>query len=294
MSEVFLPTASGRAKKKEQYSGIGEKIGIGIIGKSILSQSIDVYKIGNGERRILLVGAHHAMEYITASALFDLIEFLLEKSARGHTFCGINLAYLLGAVSFYVIPCLNPDGVDMHLGVATDTPLRQRQIKMNGGGVDFSEWQSNARGVDLNHNYNFRFFEYKRIEREEGIVAGRGKYSGEYPESEPESRALASFTRALLPNAVISLHTQGGEVFFMPRSAPVQRKAELFARKVGYVTSLATGTAAYGGFSDYVGGVLNIPSFTIELGHGKNPLPETAYPAMCEVVRVAAILLSAP
>ena len=294
MSEVFLPTAEMRNKKREEYSAISNGIETFKLGESILSQPIDVYKIGTGRRKALIVGAHHAMEYLSASALFDLIDFLLEKGARGGICYGIDISYLLASVSFYIVPCLNPDGVDMHLGVAPISPLRARQIRMNGGSDDFSEWQANARGVDLNHNYDYRFFEYKRIERERGIFAGRSKYSGEHPESEPESRALASFTRVLAPSNVISLHTQGAEVFFMPRSTPVQHKAEMLCRRVGYVTSYPNDTAEYGGFSDYTGGVLNIPSFTVELGRGKNPLPVTAYPAIREVVRMAAILLSAP
>ncbi|MBO7304376.1 MAG: hypothetical protein J6V09_04070 [Clostridia bacterium] len=292
MSELFLPTADFRRKKRDEYLSLGGRIGIGTIGRSILSEPIDVYKIGKGKRTSLIIGAHHAMEYISASALYDLIDFFLLNETRGGTYCGMDIPYLLSLVSFYIVPCLNPDGVDMHLNAARVSPLRERQIRMNGGSNDFSQWQANARGVDLNHNYDFRFSEYKRVEREQGIVAGRSKYSGEHPESEPEARSLASFVRALTPDTVISLHAQGGEVFFMPRTAPVQRKAEMFCKKVGYKASTPTDTATYGGFVDYTGGVLKIPSFTVELGRGKNPLPEEAYPAIREIVRTAAILLS--
>ena len=293
MGELFLPTLEVREKKREELLAKSDRLSAGVIGNSILGRSIDVFRIGEGARHVLFVGAHHAMEYITATALYDLIEFLCEKSARGGTHCGVSVEYFLKSVTVWIVPCLNPDGVDMNLGAISDSPLFARQIKMNGDSTDFSEWQANARGVDLNHNYNYRFFEYKRLERERGIFAGRTKYSGEYPESEPETRALASFTRALMPTTVISFHTQGGEVFYMPKTDPVRRKAEVFCRKTGYMTAVATDTAEYGGLCDYTGGVLNIPSFTVELGRGKTPLPPASYPAVFEAVRAAAILLSA-
>mgnify|MGYP001540708298 CR=1 FL=1 len=65
---------------------------------------------------------------------------------------------------------LNPDGVDLHIGGMWEHfPLRERVLIMNGGSSDFESWQSNARGVDLNHNYNALFKEYKTLERERHI-----------------------------------------------------------------------------------------------------------------------------
>ena len=39
-----------------------------------------------------------------------------------------------------------------------------RGLKYNQQSDDFSHWQANARGVDLNHNYDSGFYEYKKIE----------------------------------------------------------------------------------------------------------------------------------
>ena len=245
-----------------------------IIGKSMLGEDIMCYKLGKGKRRILYVAAHHAAEYISASALYDFIIFLLDKSARGEVYGSVNLRLLLQKFTFWIIPCLNPDGVELNLYGPCNSPLALRQIRMNENAEDFSLWQANARGVDLNHNYDFRFFEYKReIEAKENIQAGKTKYSGEYPESEPESRALADFTRALMPSLVVSLHTQGEEIYSMPKSASVSRLAGRAARLIGYKHKEPEGTAAYGGFCDYTGAALGIPSLTVELGKGKNPLP---------------------
>ena len=290
-NRFFLPTCQNRQRYLEEYLKKHPAAECGKIGKSILSRDIEYFRIGKGKRHIIIVGAHHAMEHITASVLYDFIDFITEKATRGEVYSGVNLAFLLKRFSFWIIPCLNPDGVEMQISGIQKTPLYERQLRMNGGSTDFSKWQANARGVDLNHNYNYGFFEYKRLEAMEGIGAGNTRYAGEYPESEPETRALAGFIRALAPDAVISFHTQGEEIYSKPDMEHVGRIAERLSRSVGYSHSCPTGLASYGGLCDYTGAALGIPSFTVELGVGENPLPDSSFPAICERVRKMLILL---
>ena len=291
MQKDFAPN---RERREEYFKRFREKYpqyASGIIGRSILGKDIDYYRIGIGRRHIVAVGAHHGMEYITAAALYDFVDFLCEKATRGQVYNEINLEFLLQKFTYWVIPCLNPDGVDMNLCGAEETPLYERQLRMNGGESDFTAWQANARGVDLNHNYNHGFAVYKRMEEENNIQAGRTRYSGEYPESEPETRSLANFLRTLAPVAVVSFHSQGEEIFAKPESEYVRKLAGRLASSVGYKFSSAEGLAAYGGLSDYAGDVLGIPSFTVEVGRGENPLPGSAYQGICDVVRKLLVFL---
>ena len=237
----------------------------GKIGKSILGRDIDYYRMGNGKKHILAVGAHRGAEYITTSALYDFIDSLAQKATRGDTAYGINLAFLLQRFTFWVVPCVNPDGTELSLSGAVKNPLLERQVKMNGGSLDFNGWQANARGVDLSLNYTFGFREYKRAEKEKGILAGKIGFSGEYPESEPETRALADFTRTLSPSASVSLHSSGGVVFYSPKSPAIAKIAEGVARSLGYNSQTSNERAEYGGFADYSGNVLKIPSLSIGL-----------------------------
>ena len=184
---------------------------------------------------------------------------------------------MLSKYCFLILPCVNPDGVELRYHGASDSLLRERQMRMSGG--DFSLWQANARGVDLNHNYDAGFLEYKRMEREKGIIPGPTLYSGEYPESEPETRGVANLVRTLSPAAVVSLHTQGEEIYYQPKDRKTARRAERIASLLGYSIGIPEGTSAYGGLSDYTGS-LGIPSFTLELGKGANPLDEGEVPAI--------------
>ena len=158
--------APKRAFRKDFYENVTpylKNIDSGVIGKSVLGEEIHYYKFGSGEKAILFVAAHHATEHISAAVLYEVISKISENLTRHRTSYGVNLQFLLQKFTFWFVPCLNPDGVDLHLGDAKDNILYDRQKKMNGG-EDFSFWQANARGVDLNHNYDFGFHEYKRLE----------------------------------------------------------------------------------------------------------------------------------
>lgn len=291
MNKENLPDTEFRKNKLASLTEKHPSVEATVIGRSMLGRDIDCFRLGVGKRRILAVGAHHGMEHITASALYEIIDILAEKDERGGFCFGVNIPYLLSKFSFFVIPCLNPDGVELQLHGAEAGPMYLRQIRMNGGDSDFSSWQANARGVDLNHNYAYGFAEYKRIEAAEGILPGKTRFSGEHPESEPESKALADLVRALAPAAVVSLHTQGEEIFSMPKKESVEKTAKKLAERIGYKHSVATGLAAYGGLSDFTGSLLGIPSFTVELGRGENPLPAEDLPAISERVLKLLVLL---
>jgi g-D-glutamyl-meso-diaminopimelate peptidase len=141
----------------------------------------------------------------------------------------------------------------------------------------YTDWQANARGVDLNHNYSYGFGEYKKIEFEREIAPGKTLFSGAYPESEPETKALANLVRSLDFSLVVSLHSQGEEIYYFPKNDKAKRIAKSAENTLGYKISTPTDTACYGGFCDYTGCELGIPSLTLEIGRGKNPLPPSEY-----------------
>ena len=200
MEKVFATpmTGEGRARLAEAVNARARDITWFPFGRSILGTSLLCAKRGTGTPVLLFVGAHHGMEHITGNLLYA---FLAERELPRGT--------------YYVVPCLNPDGVELELTGALSPLLAERQLRMNGGSRDFSRWQANARGVDLNHNYPTGFDAYRSIERSFGITGGAPtRYSGEYPLSEPETQALMGLIEILNPDAVLTLHTQGREIFF--------------------------------------------------------------------------------
>ena len=253
-------------------------IDVSTLAYSILGKSIPLITLGKGEKSVLYIGSHHGMEWISSAILIRFINEYCEEYKRGGQIFGISTRFLNEARKIYIVPMLNPDGVEYSIhGVCRDHILYDRLVKMNDGCEDFTKWQANARGVDLNHNYNSGFEEYKLLERELGIFGGaRSKFSGENSESEPETSALCNFVRFQGPEMVITLHSQGEEIYYTSgeRCAPNSLSVgQIISRMTGYKLSKPEGTAAYGGFTDWFIQEFDKPSFTIECGKGENPLP---------------------
>lgn len=256
------------------------------IGESVLGQKIPMLTVGEGKNACLYVASHHGMESITSAVLLGWLWRLLEVREQG------NLEPPLRDCCYRVVPMLNPDGVDLciHGKAAPCLTGGQEAVKRLGQICpkgDFSAWQSNARGVDLNHNYDASFVAYKQLEREQSISAGPTRYAGEYPESEPESCALAGLIRQERQNlsAVISLHSQGKEIYWTSNGFTLPggfERAMRFSRLCGYTLSEPAGMAAYGGLTDYLLTTLRLHALTVECGRGKNPLPTSDLPEILE------------
>lgn len=117
----------------------------------------------------------------------------------------------------------------------------------------------------------------KALEIKNGINApAPTRFGGKFPESEPESRAMARLCRNNDFIRAFAFHSQGEEIYwsfgeYMPENARLQ--GELLAELSGYTMSEPDGLAVGGGFKDWFVETFNSPAFTIEIGNGKNPLP---------------------
>lgn len=250
------------------------------IGNSVLDRPIPLITLGDShaEKSVLYVATHHACENICTNLLLKFLEEYIALYENGGSSYQISIKSLYKMRKIYIVPMLNPDGVEYRLnGVGENNPIKDRVIDYNGG-EDFSLWQANARGVDLNHNYNAFFDEYKSVEKEREITPGRTKYSGEYPESEPEVSALCSLIRYILPTleGVITLHTQGEEIYYSSRGKLPKKSvhvSKILAKMTKYNLCEPSDTACFGGLTDYLINTYDIPSFTVECGRGTNPLP---------------------
>lgn len=263
------------------------------VGSSILGREIPLLRIGSGAREVLYVGAHHGMEWITSLVLMRFLKDICECYREKRFFYRNSSHLFLQSHSIWVLPMLNPDGVEYQIhGISRENPLRDRVLAMNGGSDDFSHWQANARGVDLNHNYDAGFAEYKRLEAESGITGGCAtRFGGEAPESEPEVAALCrwiGFHDRLC--GILTLHTQGKEIYYRSGGIELPKSkftAQRIARISGYRLSDAEGLASFGGLTDWCVQELGLPSFTLECGQGCNPLPASDWKEIyCDLRRV--------
>lgn len=277
-------------ERVEGYRGKYDFVSVKTVGRSFRGREIPMLSIGNGSRKILYVGAHHGAEGITSAILMHYIDEAVQLILSGKRVGGADGDLLIKTRRMDIIPMLNPDGVEISVnGVAESDIMYERLLRMNGGSDDFTAWQANGRGVDLNHNYNDMFMDYKVMERNMGIYGGcRSKYSGEYPESEPESAAICHYIRSERPCHIISLHSQGEELYYESRgfALPQSVKNGVIAQRLtGYRMKKTEGTAASGGLLDWVTRECGIPCLTVECGKGRNPLPEENMMGIYAVIR---------
>lgn len=249
-------------------------LGVHLAGKSLCQRGIYTLRIGRSENPLLIAAGFHGQEWLTSLLALRFAEILLRSRSCGGQICGIDAACISREV--IIVPCVNPDGVQIAInGIDGAWKYAENVRKISASSSE--KWSANARGVDINHNFDAGWAELRNMEIEEGIVApSPRRYGGYMPESEPETLALVNLTKARKPRAVIALHSQGEEIFWEygnkkpPESG---RLARIFAAASGYTLVENSGLASHGGYKDWFIDKFDRPGFTVEIGKGENPLP---------------------
>lgn len=272
----------------------------GSIGASVLGKNLYYLKLGNGPREVFYNSAHHSLEWITSPLVMKFAENFLKAYSEGGRIRGYNIPEIWEQSSIYIVPMVNPDGVDLVLkGPDPSNPFYEQLLTWNTTGEPFSQvWNANIRGVDLNRNYPARWELGKAQEQMLGIYGpGPTRYGGPFALSEPETIAVANFTRQRNFRLVISYHSQGRVIFWTyldltpPESLGI---ASLFAEASGYEVANVPPEAAFAGYKDWFIQDFGRPGFTIEVGLGRNPLPiqqfDTIYENNEEIMLLAPLL----
>lgn len=251
------------------------------IGKSRCGRSIDAFSLGNEDEQVLLCGAFHGMEWLTSLLLFRFLESVCRCVENESSICEINIDRFLKRRGVIIVPCVNPDGVEISLNGECAALKYEQTVEQIAKGRAH-RWQANAAGVDINHNFAAGWKQLHEREIESGITApSLTQYGGEMPESEPETRALTKLCRSRNIRHAVAFHSQGGEIYWRYGDKIPQRSrlmAEVMARSSGYALSSPTGLAVGGGFKDWFITEFEKPAFTVEIGSGRNPLPASKLP----------------
>ena len=133
--------------------------------------------------------------------------------------------------------------------------------------------------MDLNRNFDAGW-----AQLDSRAAPSCENYRGGAPEDQPESRALADYTRAILPDATLSYHTAGSLIY--ADYAGASEAVNAASRSLGAALGQAAGYPLEdsddldsGGYKDWAA-ALGIPSVTIELGYGDSPQRAGAYPTV--------------
>jgi murein peptide amidase A len=170
-----------------------------LIGRSTQGRPITAVQVGDptGARVALVVGVIHGDE---RAGLRIVRAIKRRASAQASSLAGTQL---------WAIQTVNPDGLRAHT-------------------------RKNARGVDLNRNFPFRW--------RGDVPHSNGYYPGPRPASEPETRAVMSFAERIRPDLSIWYHQPWGAVLACKGRPPI---AAEYAKLVGMRTS-CRGTGLHG------------------------------------------------
>ncbi len=237
--------------------------------------------IGTGERKVLFTAAHHANEWITAYILLKYAEDMAEAIRTGGNIGNQNAQALSEAVTIYMVPLVNPDGVDLVTGALQPGNIQYdlaQRLADNYPQIPFSDgWKANLLGVDLNLNYPAGWLQAREIKFSQGYtLPGPRDYVGRAPFNQFETRSLAEYTEMVDPALVLAFHTQGQEIYwtFSDIEVPGARElGEAMAQASGYRLADVPYNSAFAGYKDWFIQEFRRPGYTIEAGLGTNPLP---------------------
>lgn len=254
---------------------------MGFIGNSVLAREIPYVKVGSGQIQLCYCASFHANEWITTPVLMKFIEQFSNAYVNNVEIYGYDADALFNKVSLYVIPMVNPDGVDLVTGaISQRNPAYDyaKHIAEQYPLIPFPDgWKANIEGIDLNLQYPAGWEKARENKYRLGFIGPAPRdYVGAAPLTANEAKAVYDFTLEHDFRLMLTYHTQGEVIYWKyldylpPRSLEIGRA---FASASGYELEETPYASSFAGYKDWFIQQYNRPGYTIEAGIGVNPLP---------------------
>lgn len=245
-----------------------------VLGESADGRNIYALCLGNpeAEKQIFVTAGMHAREYINCQVVMMMVERYCRN--YGGKYKGKTYRQLFDEVAVYIIPMVNPDGIaisEFGPSAIRDAALRKKVQKMPRRG-GYSNWKSNARGVDLNHNY--KMYAGKHPQKK----PASDNYPGPSRFSESETKAVRDLMKSMTNmKACLNYHSMGQVIYWGYKNKSYKSKsyalAKLFKQMTGYYLIDESYTrATYGDLEHYVINEYRVPYVCIETGYGGVPV----------------------
>lgn len=257
---------------KQLRNKYSDYVHVKVIGKTADKRSIYDVILGNpdAKKSIVVQASIHAREYMTSQLVMEQIEYYLDNYNLKYK----NKTYkdIFDKVCVHVVAMSNPDGVTISqkgFSGIRSASLRKKLKKMYGARYT-TIWKANARGVDLNGQFDNNFKYVKKYKN--GAYAG---YGGKKPVSEAESKALVKLVNDVNPKAVVNYHAMGNVIYCnYGASKKMQKKVYKLAGEIRSLTGYYyMGLDTAPGFANWLVCKKGIPSCTVEIGVSTAPVP---------------------
>lgn len=115
-------------------------LNIQIAGNSALGKNIYAVKLGKGSKSVFYSASIHANEWITSVLLMKFIENYCLAYQSNSKLYGYSVRNLFNSVSIYIMPMVNPDGVDLvtgYIAPGSSTYFKAQQISSQFPDIPF-------------------------------------------------------------------------------------------------------------------------------------------------------------
>ena len=256
-----------------------------VLTSTAFQRPVSTLVVGNGPRKVIFSASHHANEWITTPMLLKFAEEMAAAMVSDGEIGGRNARRLAEAVTVYMVPMVDPDGVDLVTGAIRAGDIQYdlaKRLSEDYPAIPFPEgWKANLLGVDLNLQYPAGWLRAREIKFSQGFTRpGPRDYVGRAPLNQLETRALAGYTEFIDPALVIALHSQGREIYWQFNDIPVPGAEELgqkMAEASGYTLADTPYASGFAGYKDWFIQQFRRPGYTVEVGEGENPLPVSQF-----------------
>lgn len=140
-------------------------LNIQTIASSVLGQNLYVVKLGKGSKKVFYSASIHANEWITSVLLMKFIEDYCIAYTNNSNLYGYSVKKLFNSVSIYIMPMVNPDGVDLVTGnmpITSSSYQKVLNIANQFPDIPFANgWKANINGESL---INFHLLVFNRVE----------------------------------------------------------------------------------------------------------------------------------
>lgn len=209
------------------------------------------------------------------------LENLCIAYSQNSSLYGYNVKKILDNSTLYIVPMLNPDGVNLvndKLNPTSNEYMYVKYISKKFPDIPFpSGWKANINGVDLNLQFPAEWESAKKIKFSQGFTSPAPKnFVGNGPLTEPEALALYNFTLAHNFRMMLTYHTQGKEIYWQFKDYAPQEAYNIgtkFAKASSYTLATVPYESSFAGYKDWFLQQFRRPGYTIEAGIGENPLP---------------------
>ena len=248
-----------------------------VIGRTVLGRAVFALDLGSRQNRALILCGVNGADGALSKLVLRFYWELLQNAQAGTLFCGVDFRRARRDCGVTVVPCLNPDGLDLCANGLSSAPALRRFLRPLY--TEDQPWCANARGVDLRRQFGAGFSLAKEeSELQEINAPGSAGYPGEAPQSEAEAQAVCALCRKERFRHALILGT--GDPLLRIHTPPNgSRSAALSGKLLADAPALPLSYAdtPQGAFADWFAQTVGRPAFTAQTGKGNAPLPEKAW-----------------